>query len=102
MKKEQRLNDAKTKWLPTTTAKNLVRSYSKWYGVDLLCAIKELETLGFPSSKEYINQVELTIKAKVDNKRRRKEKRTKFQTIMMKTSHTSLDIRKVEFLRIAT
>ena len=36
--------------------------------------IKELETLGFPSSKEYINQVELSIKAKADNKRRRKEK----------------------------
>ena len=74
MKKEQRLHDAKTKWLPTTTAKNLVRSYSKWYGVDLLCAIKELEILGIQSSEKYKKQVELSIKVKADNKRKRKEK----------------------------
>ncbi|MEK5039115.1 hypothetical protein [Sporosarcina sp. FSL K6-3457] len=71
--KAQRLRDAKAKWLPTVTAKNIVRSYSKWYGVDLLCAINELEILGYKSSDNYKKQVELSIASKADAKRRRKE-----------------------------
>ena len=72
-KKSQRLQDAKTRWLPTVTAKNIVRSYSKWYGVDLLCAINELEILGHKSSDYYKKKVELSIASKANAKRRRKE-----------------------------
>lgn len=74
-KKAQRLQDAKTKWLPTVTAKNIVRSYSKWYGVDLLCAIRELEVLGYKSSDQYKKQIELSIASKADAKKRRKEEK---------------------------
>lgn len=52
-KKAQRLQDAKTKWLTTVAAENIVRSYSKWYGIDLLCAISEVEILGYKSSDDY-------------------------------------------------
>lgn len=73
MKRNQRLHDAKTKWLPTTTVKNHAKSYSKWYGVDLLCAINELEMLGYTFSENYKKQVKLAIEHKADRKRRRKE-----------------------------
>ncbi|MEO0684918.1 MAG: hypothetical protein AAFY76_07690, partial [Cyanobacteria bacterium J06649_11] len=33
--------------------KNIVKGYAKWYGVDKLCAIKELRMLGVDISEEY-------------------------------------------------
>ena len=74
-KKDQRLHNAKTKWLPTATAKNLPKSYGKWYGVDLISAINELEILGYQYSVEYKKQVNSSIENKAKEKRRRKEQR---------------------------
>jgi hypothetical protein len=50
--RKQRLQSAKH-WIPTYTGKNLVRGYKKWYGVDFICAIKELEMLGFEIDPKY-------------------------------------------------
>lgn len=96
--KAQRLRDAKAKWLPTVTAKNIVRSYSKWYGVDLLCAINELEILGYKSSDNYKKQVELSIASKADAKEgARKRKKSKMVLFMVPTIHflSLQDIQKV-------
>ena len=76
-KRDQRLQNARMKWLPTANAKNLAKSYSKWYGVDLMCAIHELETLGHSFSQQYKNQVKISIENKSNEKRRRTEEREK-------------------------
>ena len=74
-KRDQRLQNAKTKWLPTATAKSLPKSYSKWYGVDLICAINELEMLGYKYSEQYKQRVKASIENRAKEKRKRKEKR---------------------------
>jgi hypothetical protein len=71
--RKQPLHDAKIKWLPTAVAKNLAKSYGKWYGVDLQCAITELEMLGLTFSAQYKEQVKIAIEHKANEKRRRKE-----------------------------
>ena len=43
LQRTQRLHNAKEVWLKQTNAKNNVKSYAKWYGVDLICAITELD-----------------------------------------------------------
>jgi hypothetical protein len=73
--RDQRLQNAKTKWLLTTTAKNITKSYSKWYGVNLLCAIKELEILGFSFSDYYKEEVETSLINRQNEKRKRKEQK---------------------------
>ena len=74
-KRNQRLYDAKIKWLPTAAAKNVAKSYGKWYGVDLQCAISELEMLGHTFTACYKEQVKMAIEHKASEKRRCKEER---------------------------
>ena len=53
MTREQRLQSAKsTDFLSKHMAKDMVRHYARWYGVDLLCAIAELRQLGLEVSPE--------------------------------------------------
>lgn len=40
-------------WIPKYTGKNLIRGYRKHFGVDLLCAITELEMLGHHVDAKY-------------------------------------------------
>ncbi|WP_026567573.1 hypothetical protein [Bacillus sp. UNC41MFS5] len=51
-----RLQNAK-KWAEQYNGKNIAKGYSKWFGVDLLCAIKELEILGYKFKQSYKEQV---------------------------------------------
>ncbi|WP_052342684.1 hypothetical protein [Bacillus sp. EB01] len=41
-----RLQNAK-EWAQQYSGKNIAKGYSVWYGVDLVCAIAELEMLGY-------------------------------------------------------
>jgi hypothetical protein len=65
MNRADRLQSAK-KWLASFTGKNVVRGYAKWFGVDLLCAAKELQPLGVPIDPVYLKRLETT----VSNRRR--------------------------------
>lgn len=56
MKGPARVQAAK-QWIPTYTGKNLVRGYSRHFGVDLLCAVAELEILGYEVTLEYKEQL---------------------------------------------
>jgi hypothetical protein len=56
MRRQARLASART-WLPTFSGRNIVRGYARWYGVDPLCAIKELRLLGVKVSDDYEAQV---------------------------------------------
>lgn len=55
MKREARLQSAKS-WLKGYEGRNVVKSYSKWFAVDSICAMKELELLGLRfTEKEKMN-----------------------------------------------
>jgi hypothetical protein len=75
-KKEKRLNSAKT-WIKTYPGKNPVKGYSKKYGVDKLCAVKELRMIGVEISETYekqlINSMEALKKQRLESKKKREE-----------------------------
>src|SRR5689334_9056214 len=52
MRRPARLASARA-WLPTYGGRNVVRGYARWYGVDPVCAIRELRLLGVSISDEY-------------------------------------------------
>lgn len=75
LKRSARLNSARA-WLPKYEGKRIVRSYRKRYGVDLLCAIAELQMLKVPLDPTYIDRVRTT----VDNAIRRRAVHKKTST----------------------
>ena len=72
--REKRLESAKN-WLQNYEGKKIVRGYRKKYGVDLKCAITELETLGIEFDKNYKEQVFKTIEKNIEIKRQKKLKK---------------------------
>lgn len=66
-----RLQAAKN-WLPSHTGKNIVRGYAKHFAVDLLCAVKELEMLGYHFSPKYIEQLKNSIEDRIRQRKERK------------------------------
>ena len=74
MKQFQRLDSA-LHWIKTYSGKSLVRGYSKRYGVDKLCAIRELRMLGVEISEEYENNLRRSLQQLWDQRRLRKQKR---------------------------
>lgn len=73
-KREKRLNSAKT-WIKTYPGKNLVKGYSKKYGVDKLCAVKELRMIGVEISETYEKQLILSMEALKKQRLASKKKR---------------------------
>lgn len=61
MKREARLQLAR-KWLAEYEGKRVVRSYARWFGVDLICAARELQLLGVPLDAEYLEQLRTTVR----------------------------------------
>lgn len=74
--KKYRLVSSK-EWIRNYDGKNIVKGYSKWYGVDLLCAIKELRMNGVIVDEVYEEQVKESIKAKTIARQISKENRKK-------------------------
>ncbi len=75
MSRERRLASAKaTSWIVNYTGKDIVKGYSNWYGVDLVCAIQELRLLGGSVSLEYEAQVRKSIECATLARKRRREK----------------------------
>ncbi|ASN04676.1 hypothetical protein [Virgibacillus necropolis] len=58
-------------WIPTFNGKNLVKGYSAHFGVDKMCAVNELEILGYSFNDEY--------KRKLKDALIQKQKQTKKQ-----------------------
>ena len=81
MNKEGRLTSGKN-WIKTYNGKNLVKGYSKWYGVDLMCAIKELRLLGVEISRDYEEQVKRSIEDRIIQRRERKLKNLESEEIL--------------------
>lgn len=76
-KRKQRLQKAK-KFISTYEGKNIVRGYCRKFNVGQVCAIKELEILGYEIDSDYKKQAfsQHNARIKTDEKKR-KEKETK-------------------------
>ena len=55
MRRQNRLEVAKH-WVKTYVGKNIIKGYQNWFGVDLICAVKELKILGIKLDEQYIDQ----------------------------------------------
>jgi len=56
MTRPQRLQSGRH-WLATCKAKNVVRAYAKWFGVDRRCAVIELRLLGVAIDPAYADGI---------------------------------------------
>ncbi|MGG1674285.1 hypothetical protein ACIFOT_00910 [Neobacillus sp. NRS-1170] len=63
------------KWMEQYTGKNIAKGYSNWFGVDLFCAIKELELLGYKFKESYKKQLQQSLIARQKQKERRKKEK---------------------------
>jgi len=61
MKRSQRLQAARH-WLTTYSGKNVFRSYQNHFGVDRICALLELKTLGRPIEDSAIQNAKVSVK----------------------------------------
>jgi hypothetical protein len=59
--------------------RNIIAGYSKWFAVDLLCALVELRLLGVKIDQGREEQIKATIKARAAQRARRKKLREQAQ-----------------------
>lgn len=71
MKQRDRLQSAKS-WLAKFNGANIIKGYRKHFGVDYLCAIRELEILGIRLNQEYVAQLKRSLKELSQAKMRKK------------------------------
>lgn len=74
LKRDSRLQAAKF-WIPKYDGQNLVKGYSKHFGVDKLSAVKELTLLGYTISEEYVKQLKRSLEVQIRINQKRKELR---------------------------
>jgi hypothetical protein len=79
LKRAHRLTSSK-EWIKKYYGKNIVKGYAKWYGVDLICAIKELRMIDVHIPLDYEEQVKQSIEANKMERQLKCEKRCKLTT----------------------
>ena len=79
MKREARLQSAKS-WLRDYDGKNVVKSYSKWFAVDPVCAMKELELLGLRFTEKEKKNIQKRQEDRIRQKQLLKERRLQKKT----------------------
>lgn len=72
--RDKRLKSA-AEWVKTYSGKRIVQGYAKRYGVDKLCAVKELRLIGIEISEEYENQLRQSIEVLKRQRQLRKDKK---------------------------
>lgn len=60
MRRPARLNAAKS-WLTAFKGRHVVKSYARWFGVDLRCALTELRLIGAQLDPAYVAVLEKTL-----------------------------------------
>ena len=73
MTKKGRLASAKD-WITKYDGQNLISGYAKWFGVDKICAINELKTLGVIIPENLENQIVESLKRRIEQRKLAKEK----------------------------
>jgi 3-phosphoglycerate kinase len=71
--KKGRLDSAKD-WITKYDGQNLISGYAKWFGVDKICAINELKTLGVIIPENLENQIVESHKRRIEQRKTAKEK----------------------------
>jgi hypothetical protein len=80
MKRGGRLSYARaTGWVEEYKGRNIIAGYSKWFAVDLLCALIELRLLGIKIDPGREEQIKASIKARAAQRARRKKLREQAQ-----------------------
>ena len=74
MTHQGRLSSAKaTGWVNKYSGKNIIKSYSKWFAVDLLCALIDLRMLGVNITPGREAQILASFRVRAAEKQRRKK-----------------------------
>jgi len=68
---------ASTNWISNYKGKDIVKGYSKWFGVSSICAIKELRNKGVAITEEYEHKIRQIEAAKKITRQKNKENRAK-------------------------
>jgi hypothetical protein len=74
MNRSARLQSARS-WLKTYTGKSVAAGYRKHFGIDWVCALKELEMLGVKIDEGYKNNLLKSVAGGVAARRRRRLQR---------------------------
>jgi hypothetical protein len=56
-------------WLPSFKGKNVVKGYAKKFGVDLGCALKDLQLLRVPLDPAYVERLRRRLQRRIDRRR---------------------------------
>jgi len=79
--KKGRFDSAKD-WITKYNGQNLISGYAKWFGVDKICAINELKTLGVIIPEHLENQIIESHKRKIEQRKTAKEKTGVFDLVV--------------------
>jgi hypothetical protein len=60
---------AAREWLPSFKGKNVVKAYAKRCGVDLACALNELQLLRVPLDPAYVERLNRRLQHRIDRRR---------------------------------
>ena len=82
--KQARLNSAKN-WTKEYNGKNIITGYTKWFGVDKICAINELKTIGVLIPESLENQIIASHKSRIEQKRIIREKKKTSDTMFIES-----------------
>ena len=73
MNRKQRLCSARdTDWVSNYTGNTIIKGYRKQFGVDILCAITELRTLGVVIDQKYEEQARRSLEGAARARKRKK------------------------------
>ncbi|MBC7532054.1 MAG: hypothetical protein H7318_10780 [Oligoflexus sp.] len=62
-------------WLPTYSGKSLVNGYSRWFGVDRICALRELMQIEVVFDEKYVDQLRRSETVRIAQKHEARELR---------------------------
>lgn len=68
MRRPARLQAARA-WLAAFSGKHVVKSYARWFGVDLGCALTELQLLGVELDTDYVTALRRTLRQRARGRR---------------------------------
>ncbi|MFD1849068.1 hypothetical protein [Oceanobacillus bengalensis] len=72
--------DAAKHWIPKYPGKNLVNGYSKHFAVNKLCAVRELEMIGYNFDDNYKQKLkDAELQKQIQTERRKEAKRQQFE-----------------------
>jgi hypothetical protein len=73
-KRPARLKSARN-WIKEYNGKNIVKGYARWFGVDLMCAIRELKIMGVIIPEALENQIIASYKQRIEQIHKAREKK---------------------------